>query len=75
MKNTHICPKCGSDDIVRVAGDTRAYGAGNNIMIGMSIFSAINVNRYICCRCGYCEEFIDTSDLERLKNSKKAKKI
>ena len=36
MKNTHICPKCKSEDIVRVPG---ADGV-NNIQVGWSIFSA-----------------------------------
>ena len=35
-------------------------------MIGMTTFSAILVNRYVCS-CGYSEEWIDTKDLEKLK--------
>lgn len=72
MKHTKICPKCNSNDIIRVNGDVRAYGAGNNIMVGATIFSAINVNRYVCCTCGFSEEWIDKVDLEKLKNSSKA---
>lgn len=67
MKNTGKCPKCGCDDILRVEGDARAYGAGNNIPIGLTIFSAVLVPRYICCRCGYSEEWIDTQDIPTLK--------
>lgn len=73
MKNTKICPKCGSYDIVRIDGYAGPYGAGNNIMTGHTIFSAVNVNRYICCTCGFTEEWIDGNDLEKIKNSKKAK--
>lgn len=72
MKNTRICPKCGSSDIIVVDGYAGAYGTGNNIMTGMSIFSAVNVNRYICCSCGFTEEWIDKGDIEKVKESRKA---
>ena len=74
MKNKKLCPKCGSNDIIRFDGYTGSYGAGNNVMVGATIFSAVNVNRYVCCRCGYSEEWIDEEDLQKLKESKKAKK-
>ncbi|MBR2401763.1 MAG: hypothetical protein IKB01_03185 [Lachnospiraceae bacterium] len=72
MKNTRMCPKCGSSDIIVVDGYAGAYGTGNNIMTGMSIFSAVNVNRYICCSCGFTEEWIDKGDIEKVKESRKA---
>ena len=71
MKNSKTCPKCGCYEIVRVEGSAGPYGSGNNIMIGATIFSAINVNRYVCLNCGYSEEWIDKEDLDKLKNSKK----
>lgn len=74
MKNSRKCPKCGSDDIVRVNGTVEAYGAGNNIMTGATIFSAVKVNRYICCECGFIEEWLDKYDIEKVKNSKKARR-
>ena len=74
MKNTKICPKCGSTDIVRFDGYTGAYGSGNNLMTGNTVFSTVNVNRYVCCTCGFTEEWIDRKDMEKVKNSKKAKK-
>ena len=74
MKNTKTCPKCLSSDIVRVDGYAGAYGSGNNVMTGVTIFSAVNVNRYVCCSCGFTEEWIDKEDLERLSKSKKAKR-
>ena len=63
MKNTHICPKCKSEDIVRVPG---ADGV-NNIQVGWSIFSAVMVHRYVCCECGFSEEWIDRDDILKLK--------
>lgn len=74
MKNTKVCPKCGSIDIVRVDGSTGAYGTGNNVMVGSTIFSAVNVNRYICCDCGFTEEWIDKEDIHKIKNSNKARR-
>ena len=73
MKNSKKCPKCNSDDVIRVRGSSRGYGAGNNIMVGMTIFSAVNVNRYICGNCGYCEEWIDEWDIPKIKQSKNPK--
>lgn len=74
MKYSKVCPKCQSTNIVRIDGYTGAHGAGNNVMIGMSIFSAVNVNRYICCNCGFTEEWIDKEDIEKVEKSKKAKR-
>ena len=31
------------------------------------IFSAVLVHRYVCCACGYSEEWIDKEDIRRLK--------
>ena len=70
MKNSNKCIKCNSSDVRRVNGSVRGYGAGNNILLGMTIFSGIKVNRYICLNCGYCEEWIDKEDIEKLKECK-----
>ena len=75
MKNTKTCPKCACTSIVRIDGYAGAYASGNNIMLGATVFSAVNVNRYICCDCGYTEEWIDREDLPKIVGSKKAKPI
>ena len=74
MKNTKVCPKCGSGEIVRIDGYTGAYGTGNNVMVGKTVFSGVNVNRYICCGCGFTEEWIDREDLGKILSSKKIKR-
>ena len=74
MKNLRYCPKCQSTNIVRIDGNVGSYGEGNNVMIGATIFSAIKVNRYICCHCGFTEEWIDREDIEKVANSRKAKR-
>ncbi len=68
MKYVQTCPKCDSQDIIRVPGEAGAYGSGNNIPIGMTIFSSIKVTRYVCGACGFSEEWIDSSDdIDRLR--------
>ena len=74
MHTTALCPKCQSGDIVRIDGYTGPYGSGNNVMTGATIFSGVKVNRYICCHCGFTEEWIDREYLEKIKSSKKAKR-
>lgn len=41
--------------------------------IVMGIFSAVNVNRYICANCGFCEEWIDKEDISKIKKSNNPK--
>ncbi len=72
MKNAKRCPKCQGQNILRFDGYCSAYGAGNNLMIGKTLFSAVNVNRYVCTDCGFSEEWIDREDLEAVIASKKA---
>ena len=71
MKNTQTCPKCNSAEIVRVEGSAGAYGIGNNIQIGWTNLSAVLVHRYVCCSCGYSEEWIDKDDIPKLEKKYK----
>ena len=72
MNKNRICPKCAGSDILVIDGYTGPYGSGNNVMVGATVFSAVKVNRYICCTCGFTEEWINREDLEKVKKSKKA---
>ena len=56
---------------MKIAG---AYGSGNYVLTGSTIFSEVNVNRYICCSCGFTEEWIDKENIEKVANSKKARR-
>lgn len=67
MKNRTICPKCNGTDIIRIPGNSGAHGVGNNIQVGLTIFSAVLVHRYVCCDCGYSEEWIDKEDIQKLR--------
>ncbi len=62
MRNSKPCPKCQSTDVIRIPGETRGFGAGNNISVGATIFSAVKVTRYLCASCGFSEEWIDSAD-------------
>ena len=74
MKNTKICPKCNAAEIVRFDGYVGGYGEGNYLLTGLTALSAVKINRYVCCSCGYTEEWIDREELEKVKASKKAKR-
>lgn len=65
MKTTQICPKCRNSEILKVEGFQGAYGVGNNIPSGF--FSSTLVDRFICCKCGYSEEWIRLEDIPKLK--------
>lgn len=67
MKTGKGCPKCNGSNIIRIEGSVKGGGAGNNIPIGTTIFSYVKVPRYVCCDCGYSEEWIDLKDIPRLE--------
>jgi len=71
MKNTGTCPKCNGSDILMVPGTVGAYGVGNNIRVGLSNFSAVRVDRYVCCYCGYSEEWIKRENIQSLRKKYK----
>lgn len=67
MKNSQTCPKCQQQRIIRIPGEAGAYGTGNNIPVGFTIFSSITVTRFVCTSCGFSEEWIESpEDLETL---------
>lgn len=59
MKNK-TCPKYGAHEILRVPAEVGAFGTGNVIPTGMTIFSAVEVTRYVCATCGFVEQWIDS---------------
>lgn len=66
MKHTKTCPKCGGKEIYRVEAVVgHTYGAGNVIPTGL--IGTIKVNRYVCGRCGHCEEYIEGNDMATLR--------
>lgn len=68
MKATEKCPKCAGTDIFVIKGYAGPYGSGNNIKVGLTIFSSVGVDRYVCGRCGYTEEWIAREDIEKVRS-------
>ena len=60
MKNSMRCPKCGSKNIVRISDNPARYSSGNNIYLSrLTLARKIPVIRYVCCGCGYVENWIE----------------
>ena len=63
MKNTKVCPKCKSPDVL-VDPPTR-YSMGKEIRVGRI---QVTLTRYVCLGCGYIEEWVDSPELlQKLK--------
>lgn len=61
MKNTKYCSKCGSQKIVRVPDNPNRHASGNNIYTStFTLMKKIPVIRYVCCTCGYVENWVET---------------
>lgn len=67
MKTTKKCIKCGSLDLLFVPGTADGGVYDNAVRGGMTIFSGIPVNRFVCCNCGFTEEWIDREYIPKLR--------
>lgn len=70
MKKSGHCPKCDSQDILRVPGWTGTYGSGNFVLLGIGrLFPGkAKIARYVCTQCGFCEDWVDEPvELEKVK--------
>ena len=63
VKNTNICPKCNSGNVIK------AQDNGYNAMgIPLTLMHVAKVCRYVCCNCGFAEEWVeDKSNLEKIE--------
>ncbi|HNX16604.1 MAG TPA: hypothetical protein PKO28_04525 [Bacilli bacterium] len=75
MKNTKVCPKCHSENIVRYDEFFGQSASNQGTFLRTSMFSGVNLRIYVCCNCGYSEIWVDEEDLEKVKASKNAQKI
>lgn len=71
MRISGHCPKCGSAHIVRVPDNPARYASGNNIYTGtFTLFGKIPVIRYVCCDCGYVENWVENQEeLEAIRQA------
>ncbi len=73
MKNSGKCSKCQSNGIMHVPALRQLYGGGNIIELRpsgkwLSWEAPVMVSRYVCDKCGFCEEWIDNAgDIAKLK--------
>ena len=70
MKKSQKCIKCKSENIIGLTGkgtwfDNGAYGNYLHVAAGM----LVEKETYVCCDCGYSEEWVNEDDLEILKSS------
>ena len=70
MKNSKRCSKCGSTDIVHIPDNPNRYASGNKIYTTtVTLMGKIPVIRYVCCDCGYVENWIEKRvELNKIKN-------
>ncbi len=60
MKTSKHCPKCGSDNIIKVK-----YSHNSKIFTGF--LEQVKIAKYVCIKCGYIEEWIEKqSDLVKI---------
>lgn len=70
MKNNALCPKCESHKIIRVPAPKYSEKFNNAIGVGWMKVQSVRVTRYLCCHCGYSEEWIDDpKDIAKIEKS------
>lgn len=71
MKNGSPCPKCASRRVIRVPDNPRRHASGNNIYTtSATLLGKIPVIRYVCCDCGYVENWVETRrELEKIEEA------
>lgn len=68
MKQSGVCPKCGSDRIARVPSRALTNEYDAYVLCGSTALSAAPVTRYVCTGCGYIEQYLeDEAGLEKLR--------
>lgn len=59
MKNSFQCPKCNSTEVVEVLGQRFSQ---QNVPLNTWQTKIGIQDRYICCNCGYTEEYTRLND-------------
>lgn len=62
-----------SDNIVRFDGLRDTTAMSNVLLVKRSrnrlLVDVVCIHRYVCCNCGYTEEWIDKEDLQKVAES------
>ena len=61
MKNTNICPKCKSTDVVRIPAH-KSTSTSNIIQLNKWGTQYAYFDRYVCNGCGFMEHYVDVED-------------
>lgn len=61
MRKSNRCIKCGSNKITKICDKSRYNNA-----ININAFKVAISTKYVCCECGYFEEYFESE--EDLKN-------
>lgn len=70
MKNTRCCPKCQSKNIVRVPDNAHRYLSNSICITKFVTVERVPVARYVCCDCGYVEEWVENgNEYNKIKNA------
>lgn len=70
VKNSKCCPKCSSHNIVRVPDDAHRYLANSLCITKVVTVERIPVVRYVCCDCGYVENWIENKhEMDKIKHA------
>lgn len=62
MKNTRCCPKCYSENIVRVPDNAHRYLSNSICITKFVTVERVPVARYVCCNCGYVEDWVENGN-------------
>ena len=68
MKNTRKCPKCGSEEVLKIKGKNFSVNECGYNVVPLWFGYAARIDRWVCCGCGYSEEWVDETELEDVKN-------
>ena len=60
MRNTFLCPKCGSSQVIEVKGSS--MNQQTLIPLNKWSFKNATLDRFICADCGYTEEWVQRTE-------------
>ena len=70
MKYKKQCPKCGSREIFVMDQDRSGGGQHQGTTDSTTYYSNVSVQQYICCKCGYSEDWVDRFSIEGVSRSR-----
>jgi predicted nucleic-acid-binding Zn-ribbon protein len=63
MKNTNVCPKCNSSEIIQLAGSGLDSFGGDYVVVSKwTNIERVPITRYICASCGFSEHWVDSAE-------------